>query len=584
MPQHEKEAKESLEIKAETKDQKVLEQTKEKQTDKNPKTVTESKVDENMDVISDVKSKVTVSELDQKVTASDSSSVKVDETGDKKEGKRKLSIDKDSFEIPSKRRDSRDSSKDSKDDKHHHHSHHGHHHHRHSRDSRDSVSEERRRSHDRKDSHRDRTPPRRKDSHSSSRERKESVSSSDRDKGKLESRDKKSSLAKDRKDSLKDVGVKGLKKERRSSVASAGSDKTPAKVEKKKSRKSEDIPVDASLIDLFKPDVTPKQKDKLKAELSVEEGKVTSVKAGLFESLEANFKSESVKDKTLSLNSETVNCDEIKDRDNEILGEKAVISILSKCDNTDEVTGVSVEKKDNIHRETVEIKATSFSPEIASDLIDNEIKVEKIETAADLLKTLDSDKSDASQKPGIKEEKSRDKSKEVKAKDTDKVEKVKVGESEPKVIKIPVPGMIRKERSPKGISDKKRSDKTKKLGDKRLSGDKDKRSDSKDKTPGKAERARSLSTEKLGKSSSEKKLKPAIKVTKDTSMAKKRLMSGDSAKKKHLSGDSIKKRKLSGDSKQRHPSGEGRSRPNRNKSVSFAEILRKEKLGSGKYF
>ena len=598
--------------------------------------------------------KVNVNDLDLggKDPSSVNSSVRVERFDDKKDGKRKLSSDKDSFEVPSKKRDSRDSSKDSKDDRHRH-RHHSHHHHRHSRDSRDSVSEDRKHSHDRRDSHRDKkSPSRRKDSHSSSHDRKESVSS-DRGKDKSDSRDRKSSLSKDKKDSVKDSSSKGLKKgERRSSVSSAGSDqkitKTPAKVEKKKPRKSEDIPVDASLIDLFKPDVTPKQKLKSEERVSL------SSKPGLFESLEAKFNLGLVKDKLLSLDGEAVIVGEKKDTASEILSDVATSSILSTCDNVDQKTdhleSINVDKKEDKLGDAVESKPDLLSHETISDLShstsqsENEPSEINKETAEKVLNPLDSDKihvashtdvkqeitkeikaeqvsftdvkkekskeisfSDVKKEKSkeiksehvsftdIKKEKSKEvsftdvkkekskeisftdvkkeKHKESKSEDSVKPEKGIIRELERKVIKTPGSKEIKKEKSLKMTPDKKKRPDEKRLS---LGSNKERKSDSKEKTPGKSD--------KLSKVSSESKLKQNSK-EKDVSSSKKGIISGDSAKakKKHLSGDSVKQRKLSGESKQRHPSGEGRARPNRNKSVSFAEILKKEKLGSGKY-
>ena len=589
--------------------------------------------------------KVNVNDLDLggKDPSSVNSSVRVERFDDKKDGKRKLSSDKDSFEVPSKKRDSRDSSKDSKDDRHRH-RHHSHHHHRHSRDSRDSVSEDRKHSHDRRDSHRDKkSPSRRKDSHSSSHDRKESVSS-DRGKDKSDSRDKNSSLSKDKKDSVKDLSSKGVKKgERRSSVSSAGSDqkitKTPAKVEKKKPRKSEDIPVDASLIDLFKPDVTPKQKLKSEERVSL------SSKPGLFESLEAKFNLGLVKDKPLSLDGEAVIVGEKKDTASEILSDVATSSILSTCDNVDQKTdhleSINVDKKEDKLVDVVQSKSDLLSHETTSDLSQstsqsaNEPSEINKETAEKVLNPLDIDKihvashTDVKQEitkeikaehvsftdvkkekskeiksehvsfTDVKKEKSKEiksehvsftevkkeKSKEVsftdfkkekrkesKSEDSVKPEKGIIRELERKVIKTPGSKEIKKEKSLKVMPDKKKKPDEKRLS---LGSSKERKSESKEKTPGKSD--------KLSKVSSENKLKQNSK-EKDVSSSKKGIISGDSAKakKKHLSGDSVKQRKLSGESKQRHPSGEGRARPNRNKSVSFAEILKKEKLGSGK--
>ena len=646
-----------MERKIEILDQKTEEQMDEKQTAVD----TVSGVSEVQQ--SNGAEKVNVSDLDLggKDPSSVNSSVRGERFDDKKDGKRKLSSDKDSFEVPSKKRDSRDSSKDSKDDRHCH-RHHSHHHHRHSRDSRDSISEDRKHSHDRRDSYRDKkSPSRRKDSHSSSHDRKESVSS-DRGKDKSDSRDKNSSLSRDKKDSVKDSSSKGVKKgERRSSVSSAGSDqkitKTPAKVEKKKPRKSEDIPVDASLIDLFKPDVTPKQKGKLKTEASV----ALSSKPGLFESLEAKFNLGLVKDKPLSLDGEAVTVGEKKDTASEILSDVATSSILSTCDNVDQKTdhleSINVDKKEDKLGDAVESKSDLLSYETTSNLShstslsENEPSEINKETAEKVLNPLDSDKihvashTDVKQEitkeiksehvsftdvkkekskedsftdvkkekskevsfTDVKKEKSKEvsftdvkkeKSKEVsftdvkkekskensftdvkkekrkesKSEDSVKPEKGIIRELERKVIKTPGSKEIKKEKSLKVTPDKKKKPDEKRLS---LGSSKDRKGDSKEKTPGKSD--------KLSKVSSENKLKQNSK-EKDVSSSKKGIISGDSAKakKKHLSGDSVKQRKLSGESKQRHPSGEGRARPNRNKSVSFAEILKKEKLGSGK--
>ena len=646
-----------METKMEILDQKTEEQMKEKQTTVD----TVSGISDVQQSKSSEKVNVSDLDLDGKDTSSVNSSVRSEKFDDKKDGKRKLSSDKDSFEVPSKKRDSRDSSKDSKDDRHRH-RHHSHHHHRHSRDSRDSVSEDRKHSHDRRDSHRDKkSPSRRKDLHSSSHDRKESVSS-DRGKDKSDSRDRKSSLSKDKKDSVKDLSSKGVKKgERRSSVSSAGSDqkitKTPAKVEKKKPRKSEDIPVDASLIDLFKPDVTPKQK------LKSEERVALSSKPGLFESLEAKFNLGLVKDKPLSLDGEAVIVGEKKDTSSEILSDIATSSILSTCDNVDQKTdhleSINVDKKDDKLGDAVESKVDSLFHETTSDLShstslsENEPSEINKETAEKVLNPLDSDKIYVASHPDVKQEitkeikaeqvsftdvkkekckeiksehvsftnvkkeKSKEvsftdvkkethneiksehvsftdvkkeKSKEIKSehvrftdvkKEKSKESKLEVSvkpekgvirELERKVIKTPGSKEIKKEKSVKVTPDKKKKPDEKRLS---LGSNKERKSDSKEKTPGKSD--------KLSKISSENKLKQNSK-EKDVSSSKKGIISGDSAKakKKHLSGDSVKQRKLSGESKQRHPSGEGRARPNRNKSVSFAEILKKEKLGSGK--
>ena len=629
-----------METKIEILDQKTEEQMNEKQ----PAVDTVSSVSEVPQ--SKGAEKVNVSDLGGKDNSSVNSSVRSEKFDDKKDGKRKLSSDKDSFEVPSKKRDSRDSSKDSKDDRHRH-RHHSHHHHRHSRDSRDSVSEDRKHSHDRRDSHRDKkSPSRRKDSHSGSHDRKESVSS-DRGKDKSDSRDKQSFL--------KDLSSKGVKKgERRSSVSSAGSDqkitKTPAKVEKKKPRKSEDIPVDASLIDLFKPDVTPKLKGKLKTEASV----ALSSKPGLFESLEAKFNIGLVKDKPLSLDGEAVIVGEKKDTASEILSDVATSSILSTCDNVDQKTdhleSINVDKKEDKLGDAIESKSDLLSHETTSDLSHStslsENKPSEInkDTAEKVLKPLDSDKihvashTDVKQEftkeikaeqvsitdlkkekskeisftdvkkekskenksehvsftdvkkekskeirfTDVKKEKSKEisftdvkkeKHKEIKTEDSVKSGKGIIRELERKVVKTPGSKEIKKEKSLKVTPDKKKKPDEKRLS---LGSNKDRKSDSKEKIPSKSD--------KLIKVSSESKLKQNSK-EKDVSSSKKGIISGDSAKakKKHLSGDSVKQRKLSGESKQRHPSGEGRARPNRNKSVSFAEILKKEKLGSGKY-
>ena len=625
-----------METKIEILDQKAEEQKNEKQTAVD----TVSGVSEVPQSISAEKVNVSDLDLDGKNTSSVDSGVRGDKFDDKKDGKRKLSSDKDSFEVPSKKRDSRDSSKDSKDDRHRH-RHHSHHHHRHSRDSRDSVSEDRKYSRDRRDSHNDKkSPSRRKDSHSSSHDRKESVSS-DRGKDKSDSRDRKSSLSKDKKDSVKDLSSKGVKKgERRSSVSSAGSDqkitKTPAKVEKKKPRKSEDIPVDASLIDLFKPDVTPKLKGKLKTEERVS----LSSKPGLFESLEAKFNLGLVKDKPLSLEGEAVIVGEKKDTASEILSDVATSSILSTCDNVDQKTdhleSINVDRKEDKLGDAVESKPDLLSHESTSDLSQstsqsqNEPSEINKETAEKVLNPLDSDKiqvashTDVKQEitkevksehvnftdvkkekskeikseqvnfTDVKKEKSKEvsftdvkkeKSKEVsftnvkkekrkesKSEDSVKPEKGIIRDFEGKVIKTQGSKEIQKEKSLKVTPDKKKKPDEMRLS---LGSSKDRKSDSKEKTPGKSD--------KLSKVSSERKLKQNSK-EKDVSSSKKGIISGDSAKvkKKHLSGDSVKQRKLSGESKQRQPSGEGRARPNRNKSVSFAEILKKEKLGSGK--
>ena len=594
------EKKDSHEISMETSDIKIYEQTKE-QTDQSLKTDEESKVNETVyaaDTKADDAKAVAEShgelkssgetvdpEMEKKESVSEVISVKIDKNDDKKDNKRKLSLDKDSFETPSKRRDSRDS-KDSRDDKnssHHRHRHHSHHHHRHSRDSRESASEERKHSRDKKDSYKDR----RKHSHSSSHERKKS-DSVDKDKERRDSHDRKSSVSKDRRDSLKDLpSDKSLKKgERRSSIASANSDqkdtKTPGKIEKKKSRKSEDIPVDSSWIDLFKPDVTPKQKDKTKSEQSVEDSVYTPLKEGATVSVEAKLKSDSANEEITSSLEDTEKVKENSEQkfSKENLDKVCILdkfkNIVKESDNINIVIeDIKKEEKDSAIDTVLDAKENASSNMNVENLVD--IKTEAQSSTDNLLKPHGSDrKADVVSEKGIIEDSEKVKKSKVEG---ENVEKVKIGESEFHIVKVPVSSGMKKEKSPKEGTGKKAVDKTKLLKDlkAKLTGEKEKKRDSKDKKERKAEKVKGLSTEKT------KKLSPVRKGIMKKVTPEKKLT--ESAKKRRLSGEGSKKRQLSGDSaKKRHVSGEGKARPSRNKSVAFAEILKKEKLGSGKFY
>lgn len=171
------------------------------------------------------------------------------------------------------------------------HSHHHHHHRRHSHEKRESVSEDlssqRNESHDRKDSSNRRQSHDRRDSHSQDRDRKMSKSHRDKDKygrKSSDSRDKKDSV-KDRKDSSSGINDSTKKiessKGRRESVGNVSSDKTlkqgeslkkvgklskDGKGKVKKSKKAEELPIDVSMADLFMPDNLPAPpKDEVKS-------------------------------------------------------------------------------------------------------------------------------------------------------------------------------------------------------------------------------------------------------------------------------------------------------------------------------
>lgn len=197
---------------------------------------------------------------------------KLDGTGDVREGSGHTEEKKHSE--AHKRHDSEDSKSS--------HSHHHHHHRRHPHEKRESVSEDlisqKNESHDRKDSSSRRQSHDRRDSHSQDRDRKSSKSHRDKDRygrKSSDSRDKKDSV-KDRKDSSSGINDSTKKnessKDRRESVGSVSSDKTlkqgeslkkvgklskDGKGKVKKSKKAEELPIDVSMADLFMPDNLP---------------------------------------------------------------------------------------------------------------------------------------------------------------------------------------------------------------------------------------------------------------------------------------------------------------------------------------
>ena len=571
----------------------------------------------------------------QVVNVSDDKTVKDEKSVDKKDGKRRLSDDRDTSESRSKKRDSRDSSKD--------HRKHTSHHHRHSRDSREQ-------SHDRKDSHKDRcSPSRRKDSYGGSKERRKS-GSLDKDRHRTESHERKSSVSKDGKDSKKPL----KRDERQSSVGGPNSEKkkvkTPGKVEKKKSRKSMDERVDSLWTDLFTPDVTPSQKGKLKKESSIDNSGVVTKKTIVTEAKGEKSKAVSEKEDSVSSLDSALNKTENKDKVEDDSVDRSDTSIFDKfkdmekiVDNwrsdkmkakeaeTDKVDNKMLLEKDESktikEQENNESKSiekqeiTSETKEVVSNVVDdlksacqkteikdekrvssNEVKIDQNTVKDEKVikteqKTIKDEKVIKMEQKAIKDEKvtkieqqTKDgkliKSEQKSIKDeksikteqkTKREEKDKKLDSKKKDNKDAVSREIKKEKESydKEKLKKKLKDKARRMKEKLIeSSEKEKKGYKKEKLLNKPERSRSLSSDKGRKLSPDKNVN-VIKISplKKDVLEKHRKLSEEGARKRQLSGEG---------GKPEHGPGEGKSRPTRNKAVAFAEILKKEKLGSGK--
>lgn len=445
---------------------------------------------------------------------------------------------------------------DSEDNKPHHHHHHHHRHRTHSKDSNNEEKTEsgsqsqRHDSRDRKDSqsHRESSERRhsrdRRESHSSDKDRKSSKSSRDKDRHSRKSSDSSEKVRKDsvkgrresssdtRNDSKKSSGVKDFKE----SISTVSSSST-AKVTKgivgtkkigkdgkgklKKSKKNDEMTVDSSMIDLFKPDNLP---------VAVKEESET---------------------KTASVNDEIKEKSEEKER-------VSKVKFLDTSDSSSKEIGIPDEKAlvgpEIIKLESV--KTSSGDTEAESD-VKNEVSVEAMDIDDDSESVNKNSKQENNAMEIDVDLKLEDKNDSPENKTDELNEKCEDNESDKKV------GVSESDRDVIGI-DKKET----------LNVEDVVKKESVDAAP---------ETAAVDDTKDVKKV-VAAEVKKETNKPKKPLRMSDFFSERRLKINDPKPRqkvvKVAVSEQATTESSSGRQR--RNKNVAFAEILKKEKLGSGK--